>query len=73
MARASVRMRMQFSLKRLFLAITLVAVGGAIAWPPFKAGNDVVGGLPELLWQLGGMLIGAGIGQLYKRHWLVAL
>jgi hypothetical protein len=61
-------MSFQFTLRRLFVAVTLVAVGIGMAWPQYRARTDVILALPSLLWELGGVLIGAGIGQLHQQQ-----
>jgi hypothetical protein len=58
-------MKLQFSLTQLFVCVTLLAVGGSIAWVQFRQRSDFNSARIYLLWYFGGALIGAGIGQLH--------
>ena len=51
----------QFSLKRLFIAVTLIAIG--IARIVVRPTSD----LGSLMWPLGGAAVGAGALSLYRR------
>jgi hypothetical protein len=58
-----------FTLKRLFVCVTLVAIGGYVAWRQFEQRTDANPACLVYLWLFGGALLGAGIGQLHNRYW----
>jgi predicted membrane protein len=57
-----------FSLKRLMLSVTLIAIGLSLSIIPFKVATLLAFPISAGCWLVGGTMLGAGIYALFKKE-----